>query len=55
MNFPPSFFKEIKKLKESGFSVNKFIVQAVAEKFKRDFNIDIDTTDRRQNKSYHKN
>jgi hypothetical protein len=34
MNFPPSFFKEIKK--------------AVAEKFKRDFNIKLSTTDRRR-------
>lgn len=47
INFPPSFFEKLEKLKQSGFSMNRFVIQAVAEKFKRDFNIDVDITDRR--------
>jgi hypothetical protein len=46
--FPPNLSKELEKLKQSGISKNYFIRQAVAEKFKRDFNIELDATDRRR-------
>jgi hypothetical protein len=46
--FPERFSKELEKLKQSGISANHFILQAIAEKFKRDFNIEIDNTDRRR-------
>jgi hypothetical protein len=46
MYIPPKIYEELKKLQQ--ISKNHFILQAVAEKFKRDFNIELDTTDRRR-------
>jgi hypothetical protein len=48
LSIPLSFSKELQKLKDIGIKKNHWILQAVAEKFKRDFNIDLDATDRRR-------
>jgi hypothetical protein len=45
---PPRIANELKKLKQIGVSTNNWILQAIVDKMRKDFKIDIDLTDRRR-------